>query len=215
MDLLALGGAQGWLDGPAMVAVLPSRPVVHAIGETPFDATAALLAEVAPQLPERLELRVGPATAGVLARTHHLTMIGPYLRMHAPSPTDLPAPDGLRPLRPSDRAQVIALADSHHELDPAWLLQPGWLGVEVQGSLVAAAGPIARVGSITLIAPPRLSRGARRTPVGAALLAALTRALPGRIVLDLRLDRRDRVALAERAGLEPLGMWERWWAEHR
>lgn len=215
LDLLALGAARGWIDGAAMVAVLASRPVVHAIGQTPFDATAALLAEVAPQLPERLELRVGPAAAGVLARTHHLTMLGPYVRLHAPAPADLPDPVGLRPLRPSDHAQVIRLADGHHDLDPAWLGQPGWLGVEVQGSLVAAAGPLARGASITLIAPPRLSRSARRTPVGAALLAALTRALPGRVVLDVRLDRRDRVALAERAGFASMGTWERWWAERR
>ncbi|TVQ87749.1 MAG: hypothetical protein EA397_17815 [Deltaproteobacteria bacterium] len=71
---------QRWGGETCVVAVLRDPPVVHAIGRAPFDEVAQLLAEHLSDLPPRFELRVGPAAAGIVARTHRITMIGPMHR---------------------------------------------------------------------------------------------------------------------------------------
>jgi hypothetical protein len=209
---LAPGDGVAWVDGDALVAIRPSVGLVHAIGEAAFDATAALLVEARRALPDRCELRVGPAAAGIVARTHEITLIGPMLRMTAGAPR-LPDPDGLCALGPDDAGAVAAIADPDHDLDPAWPTRPGWLGVRLDGALVAAIGPTG-AGPPTWLAPPRLARAVRRTDLGAHLLAAALRRTPD-AALDVRLDRRDRVGFAHAAGFVPRGPWEQWWAVRR
>lgn len=202
-----------WTADGGEVAILRDPPMVHAIGTRAFDPVAELLADRRTDLPERFELRVGPAAAGIVARTHRITMIGPMHRLIA-GPPRLPEPEGLRALRPADADAVTQLSDSDHDLDPSWLKGPGWIGVEDHGSLTGAIGPIREGGGITLLSPPRLARRARRTDLAAQLCAAAIRRYPG-AVLDVRMDRRARVAWAVEAGFQIVGAWERWWAEAR
>ncbi|TVQ94486.1 MAG: hypothetical protein EA397_02115 [Deltaproteobacteria bacterium] len=215
LDLIAWGPriTATWRDGDAVVAVIEAPPLVHAIGTAPFDRTARLLAAHLRELPDRFELRTGPAAAGIVARTHRLTMLGPMQRFVG-AQAILAEPVGLRPLGPEDHAAVADLADPHHDFDPAWMDVGGWLAVERQGKLLGAAGPCLRADGVTLISPPRLARAARRDTTGAALLAALLRRHSG-VCLDVRMDRRDRVKMALEAGFRSAGAWERWWAEAR
>jgi len=200
-------------DEPGLVLRWGRPPIVHAIETEPFGPTSTLLTHVLDQLPERLELRAGPAAGGILAETHRIELLGPMRRMvhrrHAESRT----PKGLVTLGPEQADAVRAIHDADGPLPPPRLPR-GWLGVVRQDRLVAALGPLAHGDGITTLSAPRLARSARDAVTVVRLLAA---ALPdsGTCFVDLRADHRNRCALIQEAGFESVGAWERWWCVRR
>lgn len=201
--------AVAWQHGAGLVSSFGPPAVVHAIEEQPLGPSATLLAEVLPALPRRLELRVGPAAAGILAETHQIEMLGPMRRLVWTGDAGEADVERFIPVPPR---RAASLHDRDAPPPPDRPEVPGWLGLRRDGHLVAAMGPARRGAGVVRLCPPRIQRGARNDPDLSALIASTARlaASHGTVFLDLRADRRDRLGLLVDAGFEPAGAWERW-----
>lgn len=216
LHAMAAPEATAWVDGAGLVASWEQAgtTIVHAIEAEAFGPTTQLLAGLLPALPHRLELRVGSAAAGVLSETHHIEMVGPVRRMLWRRSAVAPPP-GLRPLTPADMRRVTAL----HDRDAPPLPEPlpeGWTGLfRDDGELLAVGGLLSSAQGIHAIAPLRVRRGARKDPALPGMLAAIARTVPSgdAVVLDVRMDRRGRSEIAEKAGFYQVGGFERWSAK--
>jgi hypothetical protein len=208
---LGVPHAMAWVRGAAMVCAWGPPPIIHALNPIAFDDTARLLADLREELPARFELRGGPAVAGVIAERHQLQLLGPVVRLRSAGGTS-EDPAGLVPLGVQDLPEIVALADREATVLPQWLALGDWVGVRRGHGLVAAVGPRDRGPRVTVLAPPVVSRQGRRLDIATPLLAAAARRLDGDVGLDLRIDRRERLAWVKAAGFEQELVWERWWA---
>jgi hypothetical protein len=193
-----------WSRENATVALWEREyPVLFAVEVVPFGPATRLVADLRTSLPTRFELRCGPGAAGVLASHYDLEMIGPFVRLvsegRAGSPPVL-----------HDAGDAASIRDPDSPVETA----AGWIVLHPNESPGAACGVVARHPGVVALTAPRLDRRARNPDSTRALLD-LARLGVDRAVLDIRIDRADRIAWVEAAGFVRVGLYERWIATRR
>ena len=135
--------------GDAVVAVLDlgGDPAVYAIAADDAKATATLdlLADLAPDLPERFLITGPVGLTEPLGRRFAVEWSGPHVKMHLADTTRLPDPDPRVEWLPREAAEeVVALRATDHDVSAFFipeLLDSGlYGGLRVDGELAAIAG---------------------------------------------------------------------------
>ena len=209
IDPLAADGAMAWwFDDHAVVHVPGPVHRVYALGNGQLDPSVASLAAVREDLPARLHLFAGHGLGGVLCKTHHVELVGPYQRFV--STTSTPAAGALTTITATDGRALTHLGS---RAPTPWGTGAGLALVEAGRVVAAAELLVDDIGrDMARVGPVRVARDddAARHAVRFLRLAANHRKL---VAHDVRLDRRDRYGWAVQAGLSADHLYEHWRCE--
>ncbi|GIJ76449.1 FR47-like protein [Micromonospora phaseoli] len=170
---------------------------------------AALLGELAPVLPARLDAHLSPGLAVALGDTFRVTSNGPHHRMALTDPSRLTtvAPGGVL----LDRAdlpglhELYAAAYPGNWFDPRMVDTGRYVGIRDGGQLVAVAGvhvfsPTYRVAALGNVTTHPRWRGRGLAAAAVARLCGLLAADIDHVTLNVKADNTAAVRLYERLG---------------
>ena len=202
-------------DAVAGVVALPNGEglAVYSVSTKDPEGSADLVCELAPDLPTGL-LITGPAhIESALEEVRPILRMGPHVRYELADRSAVPERDGdLVTLGPDDEAEVQALYDSESGAAfflPHMLADTSFVGMRVDGELVAAAGThvlserqrIAAIGAV-YTRPDHRGKG-----FGAAVTAGVVHRLADRVdVVGLNVHAANTAArtIYERMGFAPI-----------
>ena len=202
-------------DAVAGVVALPNGEglAVYSVSTKDPEGSAELVCELAPDLPTGL-LITGPShVETALEQVRPIVRMGPHVRYELTDPSAVPEPRAdLVTLGPDDEAEVQALYDSDPGAAfflPHMLADRSFVGVRVDGVLVAAAGThvlserqrVAAIGAV-YTRPDHRGRGH-----GEAVTAGVVHQLAGRIdvvALNVHADNAAARTIYERIGFSPI-----------
>lgn len=204
-------------DAVALVYAAPSGPVLAAFARPDERAAlAAVLAEIAGDLPPRLYAHLTPGLADALAVTHATRSCVEHVKMVLRESVRVPATSGVERLAPAHADELAAFyahAYPGNWFDPSMLATGAYVAIREAGAIVAAAGihvysaseRVAALGNIAT-APE-----ARRRGLGARVTAALCASLRERIDvigLNVRADNAAAIRCYEQLGFTHVAVFE-------
>jgi ribosomal protein S18 acetylase RimI-like enzyme len=205
--------AVGLLDLPGS-----PTPVVYAVSARDPDGTSALLADLAPWLPQRFVMTAPRGTARRLAGTRRQVWRTDYLKMALTRPASLPPPEPrVLTLRRADLVDLEALyaadADAGGFFHVGLLDTGAYLGIRDAGRLVATAGVhvLDEVNRVAAIGNVATDPAHRRKGLGTAVVASLCHQLLDRVeVVGLNVAEANVAGrrLYERLGFEVVAAYE-------
>lgn len=203
------GAGDDALDALCLIYDRPPEPTLIALStEDRLDATRALLAELASELPDRIHAHASPGLLDAIAGLSAIDEPRRHLKMARPA--DAPEPpddDDVRTLGPADLDELerfYARSYPDHWFDRRMLETGQYVAARAGGRIAAAAGVhvysarhrVAALGNVAT-APELRGLGLAKRVVG-ALVRRLT-PLVDHVGLNVRAD--DDVAVALYAGL--------------
>ncbi|MFI9638474.1 GNAT family N-acetyltransferase [Micromonospora sp. NPDC051925] len=202
-----------WFRRGEQVALLyhgAAEPVLLAFAaEDDRPAAAALLDDLAPVLPARLYAHLSPGLEHTLSRRYVLGPAGAHHRMALTDPTRLSGVTGVGEVLGGadlpDLRALYAAAYPGNWFDPRMLDTGHYLGVRVDGELVAVAGvhvwsPTYRVAALGNVTTHPRARGRGLAAGAVAALCARLGDTVDHVTLNVRADNVAAVRLYERLG---------------
>jgi len=214
-----LAGANGELSAVALLYRGAAEPTFLALGRRDDEELAALVAAVAPRLPEQVYVHLGPGLLACLRDRWRATHHGRHLKMQhlGSTPPSHPLADEAVRLGPGDREEILALYERAYPgnwFDARMLESGQYYGLRRDGRLVCIAGihvfsPRYRVAALGNITTDPSHRGqGLAAGVTARLCQSLRDAGIETIGLNVKADNAAAIACYQRLGFVEIGEYD-------